>query len=157
MSKHLNNVGSRVAAPAMPGVASTMFALGATRWAAFGLRVAIVGLVSAGATALDAYDSAPSAAIAPAAVVAQAKVAGPAPVAPVLSRAEAPAAEQQATTTTTAPDRMAMRPASPVARTEQPSTEQPSKDSRQGQDKVRELIRRGHCLGLGSCENDAAR
>jgi hypothetical protein len=160
MSERLKSVGSRVAtrAKAAPSMASTMFALGATRWAAFGLRVVAVGLVSAGATALDASDSAPSAASAPAMIVAQvAPVADPAPGALQVTPAEAPAIEQQGPAKAAAP-RTTLRAVAPVA----PVTraDQPRKDSPEGENQVLKLIRRGYCLGScrGSADgSDAAR
>jgi len=157
MSERLKSVGSRVAtaAPAAPSAASTMFALGATRWAALGLRVLAIGLVSAGATAFDASDSTPSAAAEPTSIVVQAAaVADPAPVAPQLARVEAPAIELQGPERNAAP-RMELRAVAPVQH-----ADQPRKDSLEGENEVRKLIRRGYCLGScrGSADgSDAAR
>jgi hypothetical protein len=128
--------------------------------------VVAVGLVSAGATAFDASDSASSAAAAPAPIVALATpVADPAPpVAPQVVRAEAQAIEQQVpakaaalriTPRAAAPCLSGLPCRGPVAR-----ADQPRKDSAEGENKVLKLIRRGYCLGScrGSADgSDAAR
>lgn len=170
MSKLLKSDWSRAAtaaSPSAPGVASTMLALGATRWAALGLRVAAVGLLSAGATALDAYNGAPQSSASPPAIVAPAAVdtasatlTPPVALVDEHAREGAPAVEQVAAPPVL--ERTASRSSTPSPRAEKDRKGAPeanTEPARQGRDAVIELIRRGHCMGKqcrGSADGDDA-
>jgi len=159
MSKVLKSVVSRPATSAAPASAtSTMLALGATRWAAFGLRVAVVGLVSAGATALDAYNGEPQGAVpVPAPIVTED---APRQVAPSVApregviRDEAPVIEQ-----VNAPpvaERTASRAGSSLPRAAENRKDEPAANdaaNRQGDNEVRKLIRRGYGLTPADANN----